>query len=482
VPGIADLFYLGQPDPARQLAQALQGQQQPPPAAAPQGAAPPGTPTGGAAADPNAAPNPNPGAPSPGQPQALQSPPAMAQSYQALANPPNLMSLYLQLDQRDRAENQINHGLALIAANHSSPSMARNIMDSVNGGNDAGSTVNNLMGLYQGQQQMQANQQLMAQAPDIAAKLGLPEAVVRAQILAGNGKDLVAKMEPTDQQRNITAEHDAFIKSGGSEDDWKNNYLPMIITGGIPGATTDMKSMALARTQWNADPANQGRPMPGYLTDPTKWGIYSKDLGDAKTSFNGMKDGLGKFINDLSDASNNPALDEITGGVAARGKGFIQGLQSGSAAYGLHTDLEGLAGTAKALAARGGPKGVGQNLAVLGANPDDFTNYGIGDFRNKVIAPKIQLALTAQANAYGAAGRLNEMPGYLKPYLDQMYQPGGDLDPGGGYKPFTPSKDPNLKQPDAAALAAFKGNMEHYGPHEAIQHLKEMGYDTSSLE
>ena len=91
-----------------------------------------------------------------------------------------------------------------------------------------------------------------------------------------------------------------------------------------------------------------------------------------------------------------------------------------------------------------------------------------------------QIALTAQANAFGAAGRLNEMPGYLKPYLDPMYQPGGDLDPGGGFKPSTPSKD--LKPLDAAAHSGFQTDLEHYGPKIALQHLKSQGYDTSSVE
>ena len=35
--------------------------------------------------------------------------------------------------------------------------------------------------------------------------------------------------------------------------------------------------------------------MPGYLTDATKWGFYSKDLDDAKGSFNGMNQALGEL-------------------------------------------------------------------------------------------------------------------------------------------------------------------------------------------
>ena len=128
------------------------------------------------------------------------------------------------------------------------------------------------------QQQGRDAGHMLAHADEYDAKLGLPPGTARDMILAGKGPDLVAKMEPTDQQQNIQAEHDAFIKGGGSEDDWTKNYLPMIITGGIPGMTGDMKSMAVARTQWQQDPANAGRPMPPYLTDPTKWSLYNKDL------------------------------------------------------------------------------------------------------------------------------------------------------------------------------------------------------------
>src|SRR5215469_7983799 len=237
--GLADLLYLGQPNPAQQIAAALSGQPQPgqPPQGAGPNGPPPTSPNGPAPAQQQ---NPAPGSPpppgSPPQPQALQSSPDMSASYQALANPPNLMSLYLQMDARQRASDQINKGFALIAANHAgNPAMARSIMDSVGGGGDAGSTVGNLMSLYQGQQQMQAQQDMLKNADAWDQKLGLPPGTSRDMILAGRGNELIKSMEPTEQQRNIQAEHDAYIKSGGSEEDWKNNYLPMIITGGLPG-------------------------------------------------------------------------------------------------------------------------------------------------------------------------------------------------------------------------------------------------------
>lgn len=401
----------------------------------------------------------------------------MSASYQTLANPPSIMSLYLQMQQRQSASDQINRGLALIAANHSAPSMRQSIMESMTGGGtDAGTMVNNLMSLHSAMQQQGAQQQLLSQADTLDQRLNLPPGTARAEILAGRGPDLISKLEPTDMQRNVQFEHDQFIKSGGSEDDWKNNYLPMIITGGLPGMTGDMKSMAFARTQWSNDPANQGRPMPGYLTDPTKWSLYNKDLTDAKSGFNGMNQALGSYVGDLSDVANNKELPNLAGKPFA---GALASAIPGTDAYNLLNKMQGLAGTSKAIAARGGPKGVGQNLAILGANTEDLTNLGITDYGDSVIAPRMKNALTAQANAYGAAGRLADMPGYLQPYLDPMYKPGGDLDPGGPMKAFTPDK--TLKQPNDATKAKFQNDLEHYGPTVALDHLRAQGFDPSSL-
>src|SRR5215469_4476708 len=165
---IGDLLYMlsGQPDPARQIAQALDPLSQPGPQPAAQGGAgpgsgPPSSPAGGPA--PAQGGNSYPGQPQPPgsapQPMAYQSSPDMAASNQQLANPPNLMSLYLQLAQRQQANDQISRGLALIAANHSAPGMRNAIMQSaMGGGMDAGQTMNNLMNIYSMQQGMQIRQ------------------------------------------------------------------------------------------------------------------------------------------------------------------------------------------------------------------------------------------------------------------------------------------------------------------------------------
>ena len=138
------------------------------------------------------------------------------------------------------------------------------------------------------------------------------------------------------------------------------------------------------------------------------------------------------------------------------------------------------------MASRGGPKGVGQNLKNLGSNPDEFTTLGTTDYRGDVIAPRMRQALTAQANARGAAGlaSASDTPGYLQHYMDQMYKPGGELDIGGAPKAGTPDTGPDgkpLKQPDAAALRDFYTALEHRGPKFALDGLHSAGYDTSAL-
>lgn len=452
------------------------------------GAAPPGTappPPPGAAAGPGAAPVQAPGNPGPGAPTAYASTPDQAAANQQLANPPNLMSLYLQLQQRQSAEDQMNRGFALIAANHSSPEMARNIMQSVSGGQgDAGGMVGNLMSLYQGQQQIAAQQQLLAQAPAIAQKLNMDEATVRAEIMAGRGAELVKSLEPTTETRDINAKHDMFIKSGGTEEDWQKNYLRMILAGGIPGMTGDQHSMMLARTTWNNDPANAGKPMPGYLSDPEKWKIYNQDLTDAKQQFGGLNQSLGKFVGDMSEVANDPSLDKITGSTGNILSGAIEGLVPGEV-NNLKTKMTGLFNEAKDMASRGGPKGVGQNIKTLGSSPEDFTNASLTNYRDTVIAPRMRQALTAQANAYGASGQANSMPGYLRNYVDKnLYGPGGELDIGGSPKTNPPDMGPNgkpLPQPDAAHLQDFYTALEHRGPEFALKQLAAAGFDTSAL-
>jgi hypothetical protein len=217
------------------------------------------------------------------------------------------------------------------------------------------------------------------------------------------------------------------------------------------------------------------------MLDDQKWKLYNTDLSDAKTQFNGINGALDGFVGQLSEVSNDPALDKVAGHPIA---GSIETMSPGSPERQIYDKMKGLGGTAKDMGSRGGPKGLGQNLKTLGSNPEDFTNLNYSDYRGDVIAPHMRQALTAKANAYGASGQLSQMPGYLKEYLDPMYKPGGEFDPGGGFKSAAPDTDANgkpLPQPDAAHLKDFKMALEYRGPEVALKALKDAGFDTSAF-
>jgi hypothetical protein len=72
----------------------------------------------------------------------------------ATQSPPDLASLYLQMEQRNRSANEIDHGLNLMAAAFSTPSMANAIMGSQRQGADPGAQLGNLL-MLQNMQRMQ---------------------------------------------------------------------------------------------------------------------------------------------------------------------------------------------------------------------------------------------------------------------------------------------------------------------------------------
>jgi hypothetical protein len=147
----ADLLNLMYGNPMSQLAQATNPPQATPasPAQRPVGGpvplpGGPQMPAGGPQAPP--APNAPPGPP-PGQ--AGLPPTAATQS------PPDLAQLYLQMENRNRSANEIDHGLDMIAAAYSTPQMASAIMGSSRGQNqDPGAQLGNLIQL-QNMQRMQ---------------------------------------------------------------------------------------------------------------------------------------------------------------------------------------------------------------------------------------------------------------------------------------------------------------------------------------
>jgi hypothetical protein len=99
-----------------------------------------------------------PGGPSPSAPP--QPPPGQQglPPTAATQSPPDLASLYLQMEQRNRSANEIDHGLNLMAAAFSTPSMANAIMGSQRQGQDPGAQLGNLL-------QLQSMQRLQNMPP-----------------------------------------------------------------------------------------------------------------------------------------------------------------------------------------------------------------------------------------------------------------------------------------------------------------------------
>jgi len=503
--GLADLLYLGQPDPARQLAMALAGRQQPqiPPGPAPPGPVPPANAPAPNAqpvnADPDApAPNPAPGQPAPPgsqpQPQALQSTPDMSASYATLANPPNLMSLYLQLQQRQSASDQINRGFALIAANHSAPSMREAIMQSmIGGGTDAGSTVNNLMSLYQGQQQIAAQQQLMAQAPDIAAKLGLPVAVVQARIAAGGGADLVKSMEPTEQMRSLQQARALYKTSHpDATPEEVEAAVPMGLFVGAQGGDALTSSWLKARAlvppaQWPDHPE---------LKDPLTYSLYTQDQKKRQDNVDAAAAGFGQYNTGLTDVrgkiaaiQSNPELDKVLqnplllSAVKAAKEGTLtsaisSGAQSAFASATpeqkqLVNDILDLSDPdyIKALQGKSSAFSQGDVLPITTA----LTSLGRLGTAPKQYKGMLTSALdaidNARANTYGASGQLDLIPDDdMRQRVSQNYLPGGASFVGQG-KPMPPDE-----------IAAAKDAMQQKPKATVIDLYRRHGYNTKPIE
>ena len=505
--GIANLLFplLGSPDPSRQLAAMLSGQQQPgaqpPPGAAPPAAAPP-TAAGAAAAGPGdgSAPPPppaTPGAPpppgSPPQPQALQSSPDMAQSYQQLAQP-NLMNLYLQLQQRDQAMQGFNSGLALIAANHSPPSMRNAIMQSLTGGGgDAGTTVNNLMSLYGAQNQMAAQQQLMAQAPAIAAKLGMDEGTVRAEIMAGRGPDLVKSMEPTDMARNYQWAHDTYAKThpGASPDEIEEGAQGLLMgMGGMGGGDAATRSWRAAKIQWDQNPATKGTPYPwgaGADDNPTSFASWqgaqkveeTKQTEDQQEAAGKLPtyvqnlSGARKKLTDIlgvtgTDDQGHPILDPGREALlkSVIGNPYAQSYVNGEPGVGREwtawwsglspeqkqvlndikeaTDPNTLIGGIGKRAPKRGAADVNDITSGLSGMHDVTKNYG---HWAQGVLDTIGSIDTATGNAYGASGQVDQAPDNVKDLIDPTYLYGGKLYPKGQHPlPIPPDQLASAQQ------------------------------------
>jgi len=495
MPGPADLLYLfsGQPNPSRQLAMALAGQQQP--QQTPNVAAPNAQPV---SADPSAAPNPAPGAPpppnAPPQPTALQSTPDMSASYQQLANPPNLMSLYMQMYQRDRASDQINRGFALIAANHSSPAMAQQIMQSVTGGPDAGQQMNNLASIYNFGYEQQQRQAFEHSLPDLAAKTGLSVDALRAmgpQGVATLIERQQASTLPTEQMRTLTQARELYKKNHpNATDEEIEAAVPTGLFVGAQGGDALTQSWLKARAQ--VPPAEW--PDHPELKDALTYSLYTQDQKKRQDNVDASAAGFGQYHGGLMDVrgkvdaiQKDPELNNVLqspaliAAVKAQREGTFKGDLAGWLAQNHYKPeqmklvndildlsdpdyLKALQGKASA-STQGDVLPITQALSALGRLGTAPKQY------KSMLTGALDAVDNADANAYGASGQLDLIDDDNKRQkVSPAYLPGGASFVGRG-KPMPPDE-----------VAAAREAMKEKPKATVIDLYRRHGYNTKPIE
>jgi hypothetical protein len=382
----------------------------------------------------------------------------------------------------------------------------RSIMDSVNGGGaDAGSTVGNLMSLYGQQQNMLAQRELMTQAAAIAQRLNMPLGVVQAEIMAGHGPDLIRNLEPTDLQKNIEWQHNQYISSGGTEDEWRQNVLPTLMMGGMPGMTPDLMSYEQEVAKWRRE--NPGKPLPPEIADFTRWqNTVRVDQETAKakkdevlSAQTGMNDVLSPLqsmqssIDNLQQAYQSGKLDNILklpeGGIESLARGgrgsidsWLKAYVPGSSALGLQWNDEDV-NLAKQIAqlAATNMKALGQSSArhaapqfeTIGSKLPGLTSYAGKEQWGANLGVLRDAVLNGEASVYGSANITPTDQDLLERIgKNPLYTAGGEWN----LRTPQPLSEAQLQK----AVEGLKRDPTQRGT--VIARLKGGNYDTAELE
>jgi hypothetical protein len=379
-----------------------------------------GPPPGGPQMAPGAPPAPMaPNAPPPGQ-AAL--PPTVATQ-----SPPDLASLYLQMEQRNRSANEIDRGLDMMAASMSTPSMASAIMGSRSQGQDPGAQLGNLI-MLQNMQRMQSipappgtEQFWNALPPDAKAKY------IEAQGAANI--DIAKQGAETKQKDLLEAQQKA------------------------PTAITQMQQMDQTATGLQNMKEADGTPVLQSLTQSGVTGAAKRNAADILIkAASDDKEHPGAFQNMWNSVQTSVLTPEEKAAVQQiiMLKGQIYGqefINAGSRRT--QTEINSLQS--------------GVNPLANFNQPYDAYMKQFGDFQNRLH--------TGIVNTYGAAGRVDEIPDSLKwdmsdpknpkPLVNSAYLPNGDLYAGHGGQW---ASNPPPKQETATANAPAAGKTYTYNP------------------
>ena len=368
----------------------------PPPIGGPQ--MPQGGPPGGGA--PNAPPGPPPG-------QGGLPPTAATQS------PPDLASLYLQLENRNRSANEIDHGLAMMASAFAAPGTQGQIMHSADNMNqDPGAQLSNLI-------QLQNLQRQAANRPNIIAALtgGAGGAVDpnMAAAYGGMSNEQLQTALPDKMKAQIGLQTDAA----------KTKQDDMIAAqGALPDATRTLGSLSSNIDQIKGAIDADGKPvLQNILADPSKQrsanALMTAAQADKEGNYESWLHGAGQQF--LQSGLTQEEINTIMQMKQASGQQYAEALNSIKGSRRTQTEIQGVSG------------GLSQILNI---------NQGYDDGKGGGYLPALNKFQTqvksALADAHGAAGALDALPDQYKwgpdgqPLVNQEYRPGGDLYGGKG--------------------------------------------------
>jgi len=330
----------------------------------------------------------------------------------ATQSPPDLASLYLQMEQRNRSANEIDHGLNLMAAAFSTPSMANAIMGSQRQGADPGAQLGNLLML----QNMQRMQNIPAPPGTEQFWNALPPDAKEKYIQAQGAANIdIAKQGAETKQKDLL---EAQQKA--------------------PTALAQMGDMdklagSISSTQ-NAD----GTPALQSILGSDRKIAAAKELMVDDPGFWGSAKGL------LAQSQLSPQEQAVLQNIKQL-KGQVYG-DIFTAAGSKRTGTE--------------IKNVQEGLSPLMNFNQGYDAYmkQFGTFQNTLHK--------SIANTYGAAGRVDEIPDSMKwdtsdpnnpkPLVDSTYLPNGSLYAGGGQWASNPPKGGGAAP--SSAVAYLKAN------------------------
>jgi hypothetical protein len=335
---------------------------------------------------------PPPNAPPPGQ-QGLP-PTAATQS------PPDLASLYLQMEQRNRSANEIDHGLNMMAASMSTPSMANAIMGSQRQGADPGAQLGNLL--------MLQNMQRMQMMP--------PPTNAQGQPIMNQSQ---WSMLPPDMKAKVlgqTAESGIAIQQQGAEEKQKDLLEAQ---QKAPGALQQMNDMDAVANQLKG-PMNQA--LTSIVSSSSARFAAEKLLdADPKTE---PGDAMRQVYAGMLSQDQLAALNQLK-------KLDAQVYSDAFQSTGSRRTQQEVASLKTGLSP----------LKNFNQSPDAYMSQ-FNDFQKQLH--------TTMANTYGAAGRVDEIPDSMKwdmgdpnnpkPLVDSAYLPNGNRYAGGGQWASNPPK------------------------------------------